>query len=95
MFFVNLPVGLVALVGLRLRLPAAPVEAPEHPLDVLGAALLAAATSMLMLACIQDAGRPVLVAATLALSAALVVQERRAADPIVPLLLLRTRTSRS
>jgi EmrB/QacA subfamily drug resistance transporter len=91
-FLVNLPVGLLALVGLRLRLPAAPVEPPEHPLDGIGAALLAAATSTLMLACIQDAGRAWLIAATLALSAALVVQERRAADPIVPLRLLRTRT---
>ena len=92
-FLVNLPVGLVALIGLRLRLPAPAVEPPEQPLDGLGAALLAAATSMLMLACIQDgAGRPALIAATVVLSAALVVQERRAADPIVPLRLLRTRT---
>src|SRR5215213_2269211 len=30
-FFVNLPVGAAALVGLALRLPAAPVERPEHP----------------------------------------------------------------
>src|SRR3954449_9056822 len=49
-FFVNLPIGALALVGLRLRLPAAPVEAPEHPLDRIGAGLLAAATSTLMLA---------------------------------------------
>ena len=91
-FFVNLPVGLVALIGLRLRLPAPAVEPPGHPLDGLGAALLAAATSTLMLACIQDGGRPALIAATVVLSAALVVQERRAADPIVPLRLLRTRT---
>jgi EmrB/QacA subfamily drug resistance transporter len=91
-FLVNLPVGLVALIGLRLRLPAPAVEPPEQPLDGLGAALLAAATSMLMLACIQDGGRPALIAATVVLSAALVAQERRAADPIVPLRLLRTRT---
>jgi EmrB/QacA subfamily drug resistance transporter len=91
-FFVNLPVGLVALAGLRLRLPAPPVEPPTHPLDGIGAALLAAATSTLLLACIQDAARPALIGATLALSAALVVQERRTADPIVPLRLLRTRT---
>jgi EmrB/QacA subfamily drug resistance transporter len=91
-FLVNLPVGLAALGGLRLRLPAAPVEPPEHPLDASGAALLAGATSTLMLACIQDGGRPVLIGATLALSAALVARERRAADPIVPLRLLRTRT---
>ena len=91
-FFVNLPVGLVALIGLRLRLPAPAVEPPGHPLDGIGAALLAAATSTLMLACIQDGGRPALIAATVVLSVALVVQERRAADPIVPLRLLRTRT---
>src|SRR5215218_5055519 len=91
-FFVNLPLGALALVGLRLRLPATPVDPPEHPLDGIGAALLAAATSTLMLACIQDGGRVALVGATLALGAALVVQERRAADPIVPLGLLRTRT---
>jgi EmrB/QacA subfamily drug resistance transporter len=91
-FLVNLPVGLVALAGLRLRLPAAPVERPEHRLDGLGAGLLAAATSTLMLACIQSEGRVALIAATVVLSGALVVQERRAADPIVPLGLLRTPT---
>jgi EmrB/QacA subfamily drug resistance transporter len=91
-FFVNLPVGLAAFVGLRLRLPAAPVQPPAHRLDAVGAALLAAATSTLMLACIEADGRVPLIAATVVLSAALVVQERRAADPIVPLALLRTRT---
>jgi EmrB/QacA subfamily drug resistance transporter len=91
-FFVNLPVGVVALTGLRLRLPAAPVEPPDRPLDGLGAVLLAGATSTLMLACVQNAGRLPLVAATLGLAAALVVHERRAPDPIVPLAMLRTRT---
>ena len=91
-FFVNLPVGVAALAGLRLRLPAAPAEPPERPFDGLGALLLAAATSTLMLACIEDTARGALVAATVALAAALFVQERRAADPIVPLRLLRTRT---
>jgi EmrB/QacA subfamily drug resistance transporter len=91
-FFVNLPVGLAAFAGLRLRLPAAPVQPPAHPLDGAGAALLAAATSTLMLACIQSDGRVALIVATLVLSAALFLRERRAADPIVPLALLRTRT---
>jgi EmrB/QacA subfamily drug resistance transporter len=91
-FYVNLPVGVFALAGLRLRLPAPAVEPPQHPLDALGALLLAGATSTLMLACIQEATRVPLLAATAVLSAALVVQERRAADPIVPLRLLRTRT---
>jgi MFS family permease len=91
-FFVNLPVGLAALVGLQARLPAVAAERSEHPLDALGAALLAGATSTLVLACIQDARRLALIAATLALSAALWLRERRAADPIVPLRMLRTRT---
>jgi EmrB/QacA subfamily drug resistance transporter len=90
-FFVNLPVGAVALAALRLRLPGAPAAPPGHPLDGIGAALLAAATSTLMLACLERTGRVALIAATLVLATALVVQERRAADPIVPLALLRTR----
>jgi MFS family permease len=90
-FFVNLPVGAVALAALRLRLPAAPAAPPGHPLDGIGAALLAAATSTLMLACLEGTGRVALIAATLVLASALVLQERRAADPIVPLALLHTR----
>jgi EmrB/QacA subfamily drug resistance transporter len=99
-FYVNLPVGIVALLGLHLRLPAPQVERPEQPLDALGAALLAGATSALMLTCIWGGGRyawdsaPILalIAATIALSAALAARERRASDPIVPFHLLRTRT---
>ena len=99
-FFVNLPIGAAALIGLSLRLPAPHVDRPEHPLDALGAALLAAATSALMLTCIWGGDRyawdsaPILalIAATVLLSGALVAQERRAADPIVPFHLLRTGT---
>ena len=99
-FFVNLPVGAAALVGLHLRLPAPDLAAPEHPLDAIGAALLAGATSALMLTCIWGGHRyawdsaPILalIGATIALSGALVARERTARDPIVPLHLLRTRT---
>jgi EmrB/QacA subfamily drug resistance transporter len=99
-FLVNLPLGAVALAGLHRRLPAAPTDRPDRPLDVAGAALLAGATSALMLTCIWGGARyawdsaPVLglIAATLALSAALVARERRAADPIVPFAMLRART---
>ncbi|MGA8219283.1 MAG: MDR family MFS transporter [Solirubrobacterales bacterium] len=99
-FLVNLPIGLAALAGLRLRLPAPPNEGPRSPLDVIGAALLAGATSSLMLACIWGGDHytwvsaPIagLIAATVALSAALLARERAAADPIVPFHLLRTRT---
>ena len=83
-FIVNLPVGIVALIALSLRLPAPEVEPPAHSLDVLGAGLLAAATSSLMLVCIWGGDRYAwdsaptvgLIAATLALTAALVARER-------------------
>jgi EmrB/QacA subfamily drug resistance transporter len=97
-FFVNLPVGVAALTGLATRLPSPRIERPENPLDAAGAALLAGATSALMLTCIWGGDRyawgsaPIvaLIAATIALSGALLIRERRAADPIVPLHLLRT-----
>jgi EmrB/QacA subfamily drug resistance transporter len=99
-FYVNLPVGIAALVGLSLRLPAPETERPERPLDMLGAALLAGGTSALMLTCVWGGDRyawdsgPILglIAATGLLSVLLVVRERRAADPIVPFHLLRTRS---
>jgi EmrB/QacA subfamily drug resistance transporter len=99
-FYVNLPVGIAALVGLRLRLPAPATDAPSSPLDVSGAALLAAATSAFMLVCVWGGDRyawdsPVILAligATVALGGALLHRERRAADPIVPFALLRTRS---
>jgi EmrB/QacA subfamily drug resistance transporter len=95
-FFVNLPIGVAALVGLSRTLPAPDLEPPARPLDSAGAVLLAAATSGLMLTCIWGGERyawdsaPILglVAATVVLGGALVVRERRAADPIVPLHLL-------
>jgi EmrB/QacA subfamily drug resistance transporter len=99
-FYVNLPIGLAALAGLHLRLPAVVVERPHHGLDIAGAALLAAATTGLMLTCVWGGARDTwtspqilaLIAATVLLAAALVWRERAAPDPIVPLELLRTRT---
>jgi EmrB/QacA subfamily drug resistance transporter len=99
-FYVNLPLGLAALAGLHLRLPAPDTEPARHPLDVRGAVLLATATSALMLACIWGGDRyawgsaPIigLLIAAVVLAVALVARERRVADPVVPLALLRTRT---
>jgi EmrB/QacA subfamily drug resistance transporter len=98
-FLVNLPLGVLALAGLAMRLPAPPVEGQRRPLDVAGAALLAGATSAFMLTCILGGERyswgsgPILalIAATAVLSGALLAKERRAPDPIVPFHLLRTR----
>jgi EmrB/QacA subfamily drug resistance transporter len=99
-FYVNLPLGLGALAGLELRLPAPPLDRPAQRLDAFGAALLAVATGAFMLACIWGGNRyawgsaaiVALFATALAVGGALVVRERRAADPIVPLDLLRTPT---
>jgi EmrB/QacA subfamily drug resistance transporter len=98
-FLVNPPLGVTALVLLALRLPAPEADTTAQPLDALGAALLAGATSAFMLACIWGGDRyawdsaPIagLSAATVLLAALLVMRERRAADPIVPMHLLRSR----
>src|SRR3954451_3083606 len=90
-FYVNLPVGVLALAGLQ-KLPAPEPAPAAHKLDGLGAALLAGATGALMLGCIWFNERSVapLFAAGAVLGAALIARERKAADPIVPLGLLRT-----
>jgi EmrB/QacA subfamily drug resistance transporter len=98
-FYVNLPVGALALAALAARLPAPPVERPRRPLDLPGAALLAAATGTLLLTTVWGGGRYgwgspqilALIAGTILLAAALALRERRAAEPIVPLRMLRTR----
>src|SRR5205085_7755591 len=97
-FYLNVPVGAVALSALSTRLSAPAADRPEQPLDVVGAALLSGATSALLLTCLWGGSRypwasaPImaLIGAMLLLSAALVVRERRAVDPIVPLRLLGT-----
>ncbi len=99
-FYVNLPLGLAALAGLRLRFPAVPGQRPAARFDVAGAALLATATCALMLICIWggskfawDSGQIVGLGAALLLAAGgLIWRERRAADPAVPLDLLRLPT---
>jgi EmrB/QacA subfamily drug resistance transporter len=98
-FYVNLPVGLAALVALAATFPSAHAGPPARRLDLPGAALLAGATGALLLMCVWGGDRydwasPAIVclaAVTAALGAALVVRERRAEDPIVPLGMLRSR----
>jgi EmrB/QacA subfamily drug resistance transporter len=97
-FYLNLPIGLLALAGLRGLLPAVPGHRAGARLDVAGAALLAGATTALMLACVWGGERYAwgswqtigLIVAALAGGAAFVLRERAAADPLVPLALLRT-----
>jgi EmrB/QacA subfamily drug resistance transporter len=99
-FYVNLPVGAVALAGLCFKLPAPePAHQRAKHLDIAGAGLLAGSTIALMLACIWGGERYAWGSATIiallaggaALAVALVARERRVADPIVPLNLLRMR----
>ena len=99
-FYVNLPVGAVALVLLHKRLPASSVPAPGRPLDALGAGLLAVATCALLLACIWGGQRygwgSAEVVALLTVfglaGAMLVLRTQRVADPIVPLSLIGNRS---
>jgi MFS family permease len=96
-FYVNLPIGVAALAALATTLPAPARATPGRPLDLPGAALLAAATTTLVLACVWGGDRYAwgsatilgLIAGTAALGAALVARTRRAPDPIVPLQMLR------
>jgi EmrB/QacA subfamily drug resistance transporter len=96
-FYINLPLGLVALVVTSsvLRLP---FRRRPHPVDVLGAVLLVASVSCLLLAAVQageDSAAPatvVLAGAGVLLGGLFLLQERRAPEPILPLELFRDRT---
>jgi EmrB/QacA subfamily drug resistance transporter len=92
-FFVSLPVGLLALavVSTTLKIPPHPERA--RGIDAPGAVLLAAGLALVMLAIVQ--GGPLAVWEYLAgglLLGALALQERRVDHPIIPVDLLRTRT---
>jgi len=97
-FYINVPVGLAALVvtGAVLHLP---FTRSRRRVDYLGAALLIAAVTTALLVTVWGGNQyawtsPTIVglaAATLALAAAFVYQETRAAEPILPLRLFRDR----
>ncbi len=98
-FYVNLPVGALAVLGLHLRLPAVEVQPPRTRLDLPGAGLMAASASALMLACIWGGQRydwrsPQIVAllgVSAVLAVTLLAHTRRAEDPIVPLSVIGNR----
>jgi EmrB/QacA subfamily drug resistance transporter len=97
-FYINLPVGVFALVVLAATLPAQSSYA-RHTIDVLGAALLALTLASLVL--VTDLGgavyswsSPIMVGLIVMSVAGLigfVFIERRASEPILPLQLFRTR----
>jgi EmrB/QacA subfamily drug resistance transporter len=98
-FFVNLPIGLVAMVVIWRLLP--PIRHPERviSIDYLGAAVFTAAIVPLMLGLTNKQGAewtdPAvggLIGLGLALAAVFVLIESRAKDPIIHLELFRNRT---
>ena len=89
LFYVNVPLGIGAFAALAMTLPSPKPGTPRAPLDLLGAALLVAATSTFMLGCLL--GGIAWFAVAVVATAALFARIRRAADPIVPMAMLRTR----
>ena len=97
-FFVNLPIGAVALfvTSAVLRLP---VRRVPRAIDYLGAALLVGAVTCLLLVTVWGGSEyawtsPVILAlgtGAIVLTALFLMQERRAPEPILPLRLFRNR----
>src|SRR3954469_18328696 len=92
-FYVNVPIGLLALAGIRTKLPAGTSEEQRQPLDLRGAVLLAAASGAALLILSLGGHRfdwrstAILALAAIAVLGAVAFarRERRAEDPLVPL----------
>jgi EmrB/QacA subfamily drug resistance transporter len=97
-FYVNLPLGAVALVVTASRLKLPPRERSQHRVDYLGAALLTGgATALILLTTwggneyAWDSGTIIgLGAAGVVLLILFLLQERRAQEPVIPLGLFRS-----
>ena len=95
-FYVNLPVGLIALIVIAATLPVAGART-RPAIDYLGAGLLAAALSAIVLVAslggttwVWGSAPTVLVAAAgVLLLGAFLTVERRAAEPVLPIAALR------
>jgi EmrB/QacA subfamily drug resistance transporter len=90
-FYVNLPIGVIAFVVLAATLPSRKEEV-HYRIDYLGAVLLAAALSSVVLLCTLGGtdyawGSPQIIGLgflAIALTIAFVRAERRAAEPVLP-----------
>jgi EmrB/QacA subfamily drug resistance transporter len=95
-FYINLPIGAIALAIVAAALPSREIHV-RHKVDYLGAALLGAGASSLILALSWGGtsypwGSPVIIgllAGTVAMVVLWVLVERRATEPIIPLDLLK------
>jgi EmrB/QacA subfamily drug resistance transporter len=91
-FYVNLPIGVLAFVVLAATLPARKDDGVRHRVDYLGAGLLAAALSDIVLTCtLGGVDDPWLSAPIIALAIVSIVlivvfslAERRAGEPVLP-----------
>jgi len=97
-FYVNLPIGIAAFSVLAVTLPSRQDES-HHRIDYLGAALLAAALTAIVLLCTLGGtdyawGSPQIIGlgvAAVILVAAFILAEQRAAEPVLPPHLFRDR----
>jgi EmrB/QacA subfamily drug resistance transporter len=98
-FYVNVPIGLIALAVVASQVPGR-LGRVHHVIDYLGTAVLSlAATSFILLTSLGGTTYPwasapiyILGAAGALLVLAFVLVERRAAEPVLPLHLFRSRT---
>jgi len=98
-FYVNLPVGAIALIVVAAVLPARRGVAQRHSVDYLGTIMIGgAATSLVLLTSLGGVTFPwgsgpifTLGALGAAFAVGFVLAERRAAEPVVPLHLFRQR----
>src|SRR5580704_2940048 len=97
-FYINIPIGAIALVVVALQVPGK-LRRVHHTIDYLGALLLsAAATSLILLTSLGGttypwASAPIYILGVLGvlLIVAFIFAERYAAEPILPLHLFKTR----
>src|SRR3954452_402793 len=95
-FFINLPIGAVALAAVIRTMPA-PTMRREHSIDYIGAMILTCAVTCVLLACVWggvtfpwDSAQVIGTAlAGLVLAVVFVLWERRAKEPLLPLELFR------
>jgi EmrB/QacA subfamily drug resistance transporter len=98
-FYINIPLGILAIVVIAATLPGASRRV-SHAIDYVGAGLLATALSGIVI--VTDLGGMTyswsspfilsLIAVTLLAIAGFIVAEQRAAEPVLPLRLFRNRT---